>query len=283
MKILLTGASGFLGKRIVGHYSNEYTFVTPSHCEFEIRDEQCCLKAVKEIGPDYVIHMAAVSDTGTCERNPESTYRTNVTGSENLARACAAAGSRLIFASSDQVYNGNCTAVYNRETDVCRPVNVYGRQKLEAEQRILRLLPDAVILRLTWMYDISTPQMDTKENFLTRIIAAVENQQKITYSDQELRGITYVNEVVHNLKYAFDLPGGIYNFGSYPQDSTYMLARQTAIMLDRNRNIDHLIERDHHAMPRNLAMDQKNPNQYRIYFSENGKGLSACLKERGMI
>lgn len=278
-KLLITGTSGFLGKRIAQYYRDKYECITPSHKELEIGDPDCCMDIIKAAKPDYIIHTAAISDMRACEDDPESSRQVNVTGVENLAKACLAAGSRLIFMSSDQVYNGNHDAALHRETDSCRPANVYGRQKLEAEQRMLAVLPEAIALRLTWMYDLPTPQLDTKDNFLTNIMKAIENKQRIAFSDQEYRGITYVKEVVQNMEKVFDLPGGSYNFGSYAENTTYMLAKEVVQLLGISGQRDDLLEKTIHAVPRSLAMDQTKLNSHHIYFSENSKGVQDCLQE----
>lgn len=277
MKLLITGSSGFLGVRITQHYGAHYHCLTPGHGELDITDKRSCLEFINAQKPDYVIHSAAVSDTGVCERDPELSRRVNVMGTVNLTEACAAAGSRMIFMSSDQVYNGSRTTAPNRESDECAPINVYGRHKLEAEQRMLEVMPEAIALRLTWMYDLPVPQLGTKANFLTQLLDSAKQGKQISYSDCEYRGITYVREVVENIEKLFAVPGGIYNFGSHAKDTTYMLAQRVLQMIGAVEMPDRLA-----AVPRNLAMDPARLNQYQIFFSENEAGIRRCLSEHGI-
>ena len=84
--------------------------------------------------PDVLVHAAAVSDTGACERDPEGSWKVNVTGVEYLSKACRENGTKLIFASSDQVYTGSEVRTPHREDEILTQANVYGREKLEAER-----------------------------------------------------------------------------------------------------------------------------------------------------
>ncbi len=283
MKLLITGGSGFLGVRIVQYYQNKYECIAPSHKELDISNAANCLEVLRQYTPDYVIHTAAISDMGACEADPEHSREINVTGVENLANACLAVGSNMIFMSSDQVYNGNQTTEPNKETDQCTPANVYGRQKLEAEQRLMNILPDAIALRLTWMYDLPTPQLDTKANFLTRIMDSVHKKEQITFSNEEYRGITYVNEVVANIEQLFEVPGGIYNFGSHVKNTTYMLARQVFRMLGEAELIEQLLIKQSDGNSRNLSMDSQKQLKNHIIFSENRMGIMKCLQDHNII
>ena len=283
MKILITGGSGFLGRRLAAYYQSRSECIVPSHAELEICDRDRCHEYISRSAPDYVIHTAAISDTGVCERRPEESYRINVTGTEHLAKACAAVNSRMIFMSSDQVYNGSGTINRgNRETDNCRPVNVYGRQKLEAEQRVLQILPDALVLRLSWMYDLPSPGMEVKANFLTGIITAVNLDQPAAYSRCDYRGITHVDEVVQNIGPLLGVPGGIYNFGSDGEESVYQLAEQVFVMLGAAGRTDSLLQAQAERPPRNLRMDGQRLGSHGIHFSSNREGILTCLRDKFM-
>ena len=104
--------------------------------------------------PKAIIHLAALSDPGYCQQNPDDSKIVNVEGTINVSRAAAAVGAKMIFASSDQVYTGQLGEEPFDETLALSPAGVYGKHKLEAETAMLSLLPNAVALRLTWMYDI---------------------------------------------------------------------------------------------------------------------------------
>ena len=100
MRLLITGASGFLGRRAAAYFrSLGWDILTPTHAEFDITDRDAVLRWMQENEPMAVLHCAAVSDTGACQREPERTEKINVNGSVNLAAACAEIGAKFIFCS----------------------------------------------------------------------------------------------------------------------------------------------------------------------------------------
>ena len=106
-KILITGASGFVGCRVTNTFKEIFELVTPTHDELDVTSAEEVERFVKETGPDAILHLAAISNTGYCEEHPDESYLTNVVSVENLARAAAAHGCKFVWFSSDQVYNGN--------------------------------------------------------------------------------------------------------------------------------------------------------------------------------
>lgn len=219
--ILITGATGFVGSRFVARWKNEYTLLTPSHAELPIDNADVALKYVSTAKPDVVLHLAAISNTWHCEQHPNESYAINVLGAENMAQAAKAVGAKFIFFSSDQIYNGNKELGGLPETIAVKPENVYGRHKQEAEQRIAKVDETAVLLRATWMYDAEQEGMRTHPNFVVNIANALRNATPLSFATREYRGITDIREVVEILPHSFNLPGGIYNFGSENPLNTY--------------------------------------------------------------
>ena len=225
-KILVTGASGFVGSRLVERWKVEYTILDPRHGEMDITDADAVEEFFTRNRPDVVVHLAAISNTGYCEEHPEESYRMNVEGACNVARASAKCGAKLVFFSSDQVYNGNLESGLLTEDIAVHPENVYGRHKLEAEGRVLNICPEAVALRATWMYDLEREGMPTHANFVVNIARAIKEGRQLRFPVREYRGITWVGEVVELLPHTFDLPGGVYNFGVENLLNTYETAYQ---------------------------------------------------------
>lgn len=223
-KLLITGASGFVGSRVVARWRNEYAVLAPSHSELDITDRESVDSYFLQHTPDVVVHLAALSNTGYCEQNPDESYRVNVEGVCNLAAASARNGVKFIFFSSDQVYNGNCESGPLSEDVTVAPENVYGRHKLEAEQRALELCPTAVALRATWMYDSEREGMPVHANFVLNIARAIKERTPLVLPVREYRGITWVRDVVEFLPATFTLPGGVYNYGAECSMDTYETA-----------------------------------------------------------
>lgn len=222
--ILVTGASGFVGSRFVARWRNEYNILTPTHVELDITDYASVSSYFVQNSPDVVVHLAALSNTGYCEQNESESYRVNVEGAYNIARASAMCGAKMIFFSSDQVYNGNLESGLLSEDVTVSPENVYGKHKLEAEERVLAFCPGVVVLRATWMYDKEREGMYTHANFVTNISKAVKERTPLVFPVREYRGITWVREVVEFLPQTFNLPMGVYNYGAENDMNTYETA-----------------------------------------------------------
>lgn len=280
-KILITGATGFLGSRLALYYKDKYELLLPTHGELNVSREEAVMAYMEESRPDIVIHCAALSNTWYCEQHPEDSHRVNVQGTVKLAKACKNIGAKLIFMSSDQVYNGTPMLGPLKESDVFQPVNVYGRHKLEAEQRALRNNPTSVGLRLTWMYDLPESQMKLNSNILVNLHKAIHEATTIKAAIHEYRGVTDVWEVVRNMEKVFAMPGGVYNYGSCNAINSYELNLRVASMMG---------VKDHSALvlpdeerfceqTRNLTMDCSAIAEYDIHFNDSVEGIERALRK----
>ena len=278
-KILNTGSSGYLCSRLAYYYRDKYDLLLPSHSELNISREEAVKAYLEEHRPDAVIHCAALSNTWYCEQHPEESHRVNVQGTVKLAKACKKTGAKLIFMSSDQVYNGTPMLGHLKESDVFQPVNVYGQHKLEAEQRAQRNNPTSVGLRLTWMYDLPESQMKLNSNILVNLHKAIHEPTPIKAATHEYRGVTNVWEVIKNIEKAMSLPGGIYNFGSGNTLNSYSLFTEAANMMGLKEPSKFILPDTERFsdQERNLTMDCSLIEKHGIHFNDSTEGIKEAV------
>ena len=260
--ILVTGANGFVGKRIMEHCRD--TVACPS---LRGMSEDDIRRIVEESGADTIIHTAAISDIGICQANPEASYLANVQIPLYLAKA--AQGRKLVCFSSDQVYSGmEEPGPYTEEW--VKPGNTYAWHKLEMEQQVLDMVPDAVMLRAEWMYDYS-PE---RPNYFMNILWA---EKEISFSSRQFRGVTYVREVARNMENVIRLPGGAYNFGSETEKSIYEITKEFLALIGKN-----IYLRDGEPW-HNLWMNCEKARKLGVSFQRVEDGLRTCAREHGII
>lgn len=150
MKILVFGATGMLGRALMRH-PKENDVVGLGSAQADIRNPEQVEEVVSKAAPDWIVLSAAYTDVDGCELNPTLASTVNTYGAGNVAKAAARAHSRLLFLSTDYVFDGNSTTPYET-SDPRLPINAYGKSKAEAEERILRVLPDSCIVRTSWLF-----------------------------------------------------------------------------------------------------------------------------------
>ncbi|MCI9337023.1 MAG: NAD(P)-dependent oxidoreductase [Lachnospiraceae bacterium] len=275
-RLLVTGASGFMGSRVVNFYRGKYEICAPGHGALDITDEAQVMGRLRDWRPDYVVHCAAISDVGRCGREPERSWKINVDGAVNLAKASAAAGAKCLLCSSDQVYAGSLRKGPHREDETVNPCNLYGREKLCAEEKCLEANPDCVHLRLSWMYDAATLRQGEHGDFMRTFLEKLRTGEVLRYSTADIRGLTDVNEAAKNLEAAFGLEGGVYNFGSPNTKSMFDTVYSLFVQLgwDTGR-----LEKEEDTAPKDLTMSQEKLQRGGIFFTDTRERLLTVVRE----
>lgn len=275
-KILVTGAGGFVGSRVMQQWAGRYELCTFPKGFLATAGEDAVQQAVLQQRPDAILHAAAISDTGYCADHPEQAYRANVELPVWLAHAAAETGAKLVAFSSDQVYAGVEQSGPLPENIPLQPANVYGQGKLEMEQRVQALCPGAVLLRATWMYDLPGYRLPIRGNLPLNLLRAALHGTSVTFSANDCRGVTYVRQVIANLAPALSLPGGVYNFGSSNTENMVHTAQQFA------QELDIAVQIEAADWPRNLVMDGKKLEKAGIRFDTTQQGIRHCLRDYGL-
>ena len=150
MQITVFGASGLLGKALLCEWRDD-SVVGLSSRDADIRDKKRIEALVQAQSPDWIVLAAAYTDVDGCEGNPDLAFAVNRDGAVNVAMAAKMVGARLLFLSSDYVFDGTKTSPYEIN-DERGPQSVYGRSKAEAEIKLLELLPNCCIVRTSWLF-----------------------------------------------------------------------------------------------------------------------------------
>lgn len=262
MKVLVTGARGFVGARIM--QALPAAVPAPS---LRDADEDMIRRMVEEVQPDCIIHTAAMSDIGQCERDPEGSRLANV----DIPLWLAKTGVKLVAFSTDQVYSG-CEDDGPYAEENVAPANLYARHKLEMEQRTLDANPDTVLLRATWMYDMPLYGFTNRGNFLVNMLTSRE----LAFSASQHRGVTWVREVAENMVGAMQLPGGVYNYGS----GNALTMLDTALWL--KEELDLPVQLTDAGPRHHLWMDCRKAEKYGVRFNDTVDGLKQCIAAYGL-
>jgi len=150
MRVTLFGASGLLGQDLVQELKTEQ-LTAPSSKEADLRDRARVRKVIRDSRPDWILLSAACTDVDGCESNRDLAFAVNCDGAVNVAEAAREAGSRLMFLSTDYVFDGNEGSPY-QTSDGRKPTTVYGESKACAEERLLEILPEVCIARTSWLF-----------------------------------------------------------------------------------------------------------------------------------
>ena len=279
MKILVTGANGFLASRIIDFYKDKHNIIglNREQMDFTIYDQ--VKKAFDYYRPDIAIHCGAISDVGACTKDPELSYMVNVLGTKNMATACSIYNTKLIFCSSDQVYFESPIQEPHMEAEALTPPHTYGRHKLEAEELALNINESTLCLRLSWMYDKEIKEGE-HGSLLPTLMEAVKEKTPLRYITHDYRSITNVWEVVENIQKLFCLDRGIYNFGSENDLCTYELVEKVFSLLGGDLGLLEKNDTTFKDNPRNLRMNTSKIKEKDIHFLSSLDGFKKCLLDK---
>jgi len=187
-KILITGGCGLVGKYLNLLLEKEkYNFFSFSKEEMDITCKERVYEVFKEIKPDIVIHLAALTDVDFCEMNPEKAFKINTEGTKNIAEISDNFKSFIIYLSTDFVFDGKKNSPYD-ENDIPNPVNVYGKSKLKGEEYV-KNCKKSLIIRTSRIFGKNGKSFGCK----------------LPYIMKEKKEIFLTNDIINSPTYAFDL------------------------------------------------------------------------------
>ena len=190
MKVLVTGVKGQLGFDV----SNE--LLKRGHCvvgvdidDMDITDRARVHEVLQSVKPDAVVHCAAWTAVDAAEDNAEKVALVNVTGTENIAKECKALDCKMMYISTDYVFDGQGDAPWQPDCEDYKPLNVYGQTKLDGEKAVKSNVDKFFIVRIAWVFG------KNGNNFIKTML-------KLGKTHDELR---VVNDQIGTPTYTFDL------------------------------------------------------------------------------
>lgn len=286
-KIVITGGKGFLGSRFEKMWEGKYEIKALGSRDLDVADKEAVKSYMEREAPDYVFHAAAIPNQQFCMEHPERARAVNVEGALRMAEACRNCGAKLIFPSTEQLFNGNIERGPYSENDTPAPDTVYGQNKLEVEKKLPDILEEYWVIRLTWLFGLPERNCVPGANILWDTIWAAMHRKQIKASKYEFRGMSDVNAVCRNLEKLFTLPYGIYHFGSNNDAGRYDIVKHILekIGLNEQQIAEILVEdrskytEDH---VRDLRLDTKKAAEGGIHFMPTKEAIDHCLEEFGI-
>lgn len=189
MKVLITGIQGQLGYDVAKVLdARKIEYYAPTLAELDITDRQMVLKILEDHCPDAVIHCAAYTAVDKAEEEPEKCWAVNVDGTRNIAEGCKKIGAKLLYVSTDYVFEGTGEQFY-KETDPVNPQNVYGASKLAGELVVKSFLEKYFIVRTSWVFG------ENGNNFVKTMLRLAETRTEVSVVCDQIGSPTYTADL----------------------------------------------------------------------------------------
>lgn len=193
MKILVTGAKGQLGHDVMNELrSRGIDGIGVDVDEMDITDADACEKVIKEAGPDAVIHCAAYTAVDAAEANWELCRKVNVTGTRNIAQVCRELDIKMMYISTDYVFNGQGSRFWQPD-DERQPINSYGYSKFEGELAIEELVKKFFTVRIAWVFGVNG------KNFIKTMLRLGHENGAVSVVDDQIGSPTYTYDLARLL------------------------------------------------------------------------------------
>ena len=267
MKVLITGMNGQLGWEMVKQ-SPIYDLETiPFDKEkLDITNFKQLQSVIKKYKPEIIVNTAAYTSVDLAEKNHKEAHEVNHHAVRNLAKICKEYSILFIHISTDYVFDGKKRAPY-LEIDDVNPLNTYGLSKNKGEDEIRAILPQHIILRVSWVFGIHG------KNFIKTILKLLNTNEELTVIDDQFGCPTSarslakcIYEICIKYSKGTEIEYGTFHFANYPATTWYLFAKEAANLALINKII---------KKPINIR-----PISYKAYNSEAERPINSVLSTK---
>jgi dTDP-4-dehydrorhamnose reductase len=214
MKVLVTGVAGQLGHDVMNELSRRgyngvgsdladryngindgSSVATMPYISLDITDSNQVSSVIEDLHPDVVVHCAAWTAVDAAEEaeNRAKVEAVNVTGTENIAKACADVGAKMVYLSTDYVFDGQGTEPWQPDQKDFKPLNVYGQTKLAGEEAVRKYLTKYFIVRIAWVFGING------HNFIKTMLKVGKTHDEVRVVNDQIGTPTYTYDLARLL------------------------------------------------------------------------------------
>ncbi len=236
MRILLTGGTGMLGKKILEKINFDFILLERKKCDLSKPYEiESFLKKLPFI--DGIWHIAGYTDVEKAEEDEENCFLVNWVSTKILSDFSLKKGIRILYISTDYVFDGKKKKPY-REWDETNPLNIYGKSKLFGEREILRN-KEGIIIRTSWLFG------EHGENFVTKIIKKSKKEKKLKVVIDQYGSPTYTGDLVEAIKKLWEKEEtGIFHFSNKGEVSWFEFAKEIFKIAGINKKLEPSLSED---------------------------------------
>jgi dTDP-4-dehydrorhamnose reductase len=217
-RIVITGGRGQLGVELIYLLRKQYHVFAPTRNELDITQKRQVEQYMDDVQPYAIIHAAAYTQVDSAEIDPSMPILVNAVGTRFIATAAEKVGARMLYISSDYVFDGVQQSPYAEE-DIPSPINVYGLSKLAGERFVASICSRYSIIRSSWLYGTAG------DNFVAKVIDMAKQGKKIRMIDDQIGSPTNVEDLAKFIKHLLQIDShGIYHASNEGSCSWYEFA-----------------------------------------------------------
>lgn len=232
IKVLVTGVRGQLGHDVIKKLESEgYECLGVDIDDFDITDESATRDFIKKYDPYVVVHCSAYTAVDKAESDKDTCYAVNVTGSENIAKACADIGAKMLYVSTDYVYNGIGETPFEIDSTIS-PLSTYGKTKWAGEEACRRLLDKLFVVRTSWVFGANG------NNFVRTMMRLAKERDTISVVNDQIGSPTYTVDLADFIFYLINTNKyGTYHCSNEGFCSWYEFAKEIFAQTKSNINL----------------------------------------------